>query len=105
MRLGFRENFVVFGSDKGLTYLTDTASGSSGSPVADDKWTVAALHTGSQDISAKNIKLLGKEIHEENFGIPIPAIMAKLRDRLSCNPPGNSCGPGINLAHTSRQHG
>jgi endonuclease G len=79
MRLGFRENFVVFGDDASLTYLTDTAVGSSGSPVTDDGWSVAALHAGSQNISDKNITLLGKPIGSENFGVPVPAIMAKLQ--------------------------
>jgi hypothetical protein len=48
MRLGFRDNFVVVGDDDGLSYLTDTQFGSSGSPVCDDHWFVAALHSGSR---------------------------------------------------------
>ena len=46
MRLGFRNNFVVAGTDAKLSYLTDTAGGSSGSPICDDAWFVAALHRG-----------------------------------------------------------
>jgi hypothetical protein len=33
MRLGFRNNYVLLGDDRWLSYLTDTAVGSSGSPV------------------------------------------------------------------------
>jgi endonuclease G len=46
MRLGLRDNFVVVGSNERLSYLTDTAGGSSGSPICDDAWHVAGLHRG-----------------------------------------------------------
>ena len=78
MKLGFRSNFVILGNDQILTYLTDTAKGSSGSPVCDDDWKVAALHFGSKTISGNNIKIGEKLIRRENTGTPMPTIMANL---------------------------
>ena len=82
MRLGFRDNFVTVGDNSVLAYLTDTFSGSSGSPVFDDGWSVAALHAGSQSVSDKNIVIRGKKIKRENFGTPMPAILAKLLENM-----------------------
>lgn len=79
MRVGFRDNFVTIGDKSLLAYLTDTSSGSSGSPVCDDGWTVAALHAGSQSVSDKNIVIRGKKVKKENFGTPMSAILAKLQ--------------------------
>lgn len=78
MRLGFRNNYVVSGDDQWLTYLTDTAVGSSGSPVCDDTWMVAALHSGSRAIGS-SINILGQEYRRENYGIPITTIMSDLQ--------------------------
>lgn len=78
MRLGFRDNFVVIGNAESLSYLTDTNSGSSGSPVCDDAWHVAALHSGSRGIGDMNITIRGRKIRRENFGTPIPRLMEKL---------------------------
>jgi V8-like Glu-specific endopeptidase len=80
MRLGFRNNYVIFGSEDSLSYLTDTAVGSSGSPVCDDAWTVAALHSGSRRISDVQINILGHQFTRENFGIPITAVLAHLAE-------------------------
>ncbi len=80
MRLGFRSNFVVVGNGDELAYLTDTAKGSSGSPVLDDSWSVAALHYGSQPISDVEIDLLGTRIRRENVGRPMPKIMTFLEE-------------------------
>lgn len=79
MRLGFRNNYVVLGTSEGLSYLTDTAVGSSGSPVCDDSWSVAALHSGSRGISNRNIDILGHKYTRENYGIPVSAILAHLQ--------------------------
>lgn len=78
MRLGFRDNFVVFGDAARLSYLTDTDFGSSGSPVCDDRWSVAALHSGSRSISADDITIRGRKVRRENHGIPIPRILEHL---------------------------
>jgi len=78
MRLGFRENFVVVGNDEVLSYLTDTNPGSSGSPVCDDGWFVAALHAGSRNISAQNIVIRGQQVRRENHGVPMRRILDHL---------------------------
>lgn len=43
-QLAIRENQVVDELERHLHYLTDTAPGSSGSPVFNDQWEVVALH-------------------------------------------------------------
>jgi endonuclease G, mitochondrial len=78
MRLAFRNNFVVVGSNEKLSYLTDTAGGSSGSPICDDAWHVAGLHRGWATIEGTPVKVWGKEIHQENYGTPIGLILAQL---------------------------
>lgn len=83
MRLGFRDNFVTLGDENLLRYLTDTSAGSSGSPVCDDAWNVAALHAGSQSVSDENIVLRGRKIKRENFGTPVPTLMAKLQSEYA----------------------
>lgn len=81
MRLGFRNNFVVLGDNDVLAYLTDTHRGSSGAPVFDDSWMVAALHVGSQKLSVPEFDLLGVPIRRENFGVPLRAILTRLADQ------------------------
>ena len=78
MRLGFRNNFVVSGSAERLSYLTDTAGGSSGSPICDDLWFVAGLHRGFQTITGEPVLVWGVPIHQENYGTPVGAILAHL---------------------------
>jgi endonuclease G, mitochondrial len=79
MRLGFRNNFVVTASDQRLSYLTDTDGGSSGSPVFDDAWSVAALHRGWSNISGPPVEVWGKQIARENYGTPVARILEHLR--------------------------
>ena len=76
MRLGFRNNFVVTGVPERLSYLTDTAGGSSGSPIFDDAWEVAGLHRGWATIKGPPVQVWGKEIRQENYGTPIGALLA-----------------------------
>jgi hypothetical protein len=78
MRLGFRNNFVVSGTESRLSYLTDTAGGSSGSPICDDAWFVAALHRGFTTITGEPPKVWGKAIRQENYGTPIGRILEHL---------------------------
>jgi len=77
MRLGFRNNFVVTGSDVRLSYLTDTAGGASGSPICDDAWLVAGLHRGYDTIPG-GVMVWGKTIIQENYGTPIGQILKHL---------------------------
>ncbi|WP_436497351.1 trypsin-like peptidase domain-containing protein [Actinokineospora sp. HUAS TT18] len=79
MRLGFRNNFVVSGTADRLSYLTDTAGGSSGSPICDDAWFVAALHRGFKTIPpGSSVSVWGRTINQENYGTPIGKIMEHL---------------------------
>jgi endonuclease G len=78
MRLGFRNNFVVTGDEQRLSYLTDTAGGSSGSPICDDLWFVAALHSGFATISGEPLRVWGRVIRQENYGTPIGRILEHL---------------------------
>lgn len=78
MRLGFRNNFVVTGSTERLSYLTDTAGGSSGSPICDDLWFVAGLHRGWATIKGEPVSVWGKEIKQENYATPIGLILADI---------------------------
>jgi hypothetical protein len=80
MRLGFRNNFVVAGTEAKLSYLTDTAGGSSGSPICDDAWFVAALHRGWLTISDGPVMVWGRPISQENYGTPIGMILQHLAD-------------------------
>ncbi|HEX6255804.1 MAG TPA: trypsin-like peptidase domain-containing protein [Euzebyales bacterium] len=82
MRLGFRDNFVVLGDNDWLAYLTDTQFGSSGSPVCDDGWFVAALHSGSRSISSTGLEIRGQRVRRENYGIPISRILTHLEENL-----------------------
>jgi endonuclease G len=99
MRLGFRNNFVVTGTEDKLSYLTDTAGGSSGSPICDDAWFVAALHRGWLTIPGGPVTVWGKSINQENYGTPIGQIL----QHLATNHPdlraeiaaGQSALPGV----------
>ncbi|MGH3859077.1 trypsin-like peptidase domain-containing protein [Actinokineospora sp.] len=83
MRLGFRNNFVVTGTADRLSYLTDTAGGSSGSPICDDAWFAAALHRGFQTITGGSVSVWGRTINQENYGTPI----GKILEHLAANHP------------------
>jgi V8-like Glu-specific endopeptidase len=78
MKLAFRDNFVITGEAERLSYLTDTAGGSSGSPIFDDAWHVAGLHRGWRNIEGNPVKVWGKDIRQENYGTPIGLILAHL---------------------------
>jgi hypothetical protein len=80
MRLGFRNNFVVTGTAERLSYLTDTDGGSSGSPLCDDAWFAAGLHRGFTAIEGGPVQVWGREISQENYGTPVPRIMAHLAE-------------------------
>lgn len=80
MRVGFRDNFVIEGSDQVLSYLTDTRGGSSGSPVLDHGWGVVALHRGSRRLPEQGRPdLRGFLVKDENYGVPMKRIMDWLK--------------------------
>lgn len=58
-------------------YLTDTLSGSSGSPVLDDKWQVVGLHRASHTLPEK-VYMKGETIKYNNVGVHIHAILDHL---------------------------
>jgi V8-like Glu-specific endopeptidase len=58
LRFAIRNNFYVGKGERPhqLRYLTDTKTGSSGSPVLDDHWEVVAMHRGSKEVNPKSYK-------------------------------------------------
>jgi V8-like Glu-specific endopeptidase len=88
-----RENQLLQIGDRTLLYATDTAPGSSGSPVFNDSWQVVALHhAGVPDVDANGITLgpdgkpapanaSDSQVHWlGNEGIRISQIVAALRN-------------------------
>ena len=75
MQLAIRNNYVMSGDSQQLTYLSDTEAGSSGAPVMDDSWRVAALHVGGRENQALEFELLGRPIKHENIGVAIGAVL------------------------------
>ena len=75
MQLAIRNNYIMSGDEQHLTYLSDTEAGSSGSPVMDDNWRVAALHVGGRKNEALEFELLGRPIEHENIGVAIEAVL------------------------------
>jgi hypothetical protein len=78
-KYAIRNNLVTAAGPTELRYFTDTLSGSSGSPVLDDKWQVLALHRGSASVS--NVQFQGRDVAFVNIGTPIEAILSDLRMR------------------------
>lgn len=94
-QLGLRENQLVDVLEEFLHYETDTAPGSSGSPVYNDRWEVVALHhSGVWDTNAADQPLAidGKVWREDmgehrikwvaNEGVRISRIVANLRRQV-----------------------
>ncbi|MEO8575773.1 MAG: phospholipase D-like domain-containing protein, partial [Gemmatimonadales bacterium] len=69
-QLSFRENQLVDVLDNYLHYKTDTAPGSSGAPVYNDRWEVVGLHhSGVWDTDKSgNILAIDGSIWHENMG-------------------------------------
>lgn len=69
MQLSIRENLFVKITPTSIWYETDTAPGSSGSPVFNDQWQVVALHhmgVGKKNDAGEYIDKNGKEIPKIN---------------------------------------
>ena len=92
MRLGFRNNFVVAGSEERLSYLTDTAGGASGSPLCDDAWFVAGLHRGFATITGAPVQVWDTAVRQENTARRSPASWR------TCRSTTRTCTPRWSLA-------
>jgi endonuclease G, mitochondrial len=76
-KIAIRNDLVTASSGTELRYFTDTKQGSSGSPVLDDQWRVAALHRGST--VAENVQFQGRTVAWVNLGTQITAILEHLK--------------------------
>lgn len=74
-RVGLRNNLVNDTTDTDVRYFTDTRTGSSGSPVMTDAWSVCALHRGSRRV---NVQFQGKPSAYVNVGTQVRAILDDL---------------------------
>ena len=78
MQLSIRENLFVKITPISVWYRTDTAPGSSGSPVFNDQWQVVALHhmgIGKKNEAGQYIDKTGKAIEEINGEIDTSKIV------------------------------
>lgn len=73
LQVALRNNAILYVQPNRLYYVTDTAGGSSGSPIFDDDWRVIGLHrAGMEDAS-------GFRIREVNEGVPMTEIAPKIQ--------------------------
>jgi V8-like Glu-specific endopeptidase len=79
-RLGYVRNQITSFDNRVVHYLTDTQTGSSGSPVLDDKGRLLALHHAGGRLQ----EIAGRAPLRKNEGIRIPRIMDGLL-RLGMN--------------------
>lgn len=76
-RIAIRNNLLTDSSGDDLRYFTDTRSGSSGSPVFDDRWQMIGLHRGATAVDG--VSFQGKKTAWVNVGTRLSAIVARLR--------------------------
>jgi V8-like Glu-specific endopeptidase len=76
-KIAIRNNLVTASTATELRYFTDTDSGSSGSPVFDDRWRVVALHRGATPVA--NVQYQGRDTAWVNFGSQIVAVLQKIQ--------------------------
>jgi len=99
-QLAIRENRVVDELDRHLHYLTDTAPGSSGSPVFNDQWEVVALHRSGvpeTDASGGIVAIDGRPWEPymgehrikwvANEGVRVSQLVAHIRSRATPGSP------------------
>jgi endonuclease G len=77
--VAFRNNKIYRATDTDILYFTDTQRGSSGSPVLDDDWQVAALH--KKWTFVPDVTFQGKTAGWVNVGTQIAAILADLASK------------------------
>ncbi|MFG2869454.1 trypsin-like peptidase domain-containing protein [Streptomyces sp. NPDC048338] len=76
-RVALRNNLVYQADEHDIRYFTDTRSGSSGSPVFTDDWTVVALHRGTRRVD--EVDYQGRATAFVNVGTQMSAILAHLQ--------------------------
>lgn len=77
-QIAIRNNLVVSQKGHDLAYFTDTADGSSGSPVCDDEWRVVALHKAATQ-KFGTVEYHGNATVWVNIGTPIKLIIDDLK--------------------------
>lgn len=75
-QIAFYHNMVAYADDRRVQYLTDTLSGSSGSPVFDNRWRLIAVHHSGGDIPDPGTKTRVFR----NEGIHVNCILAASND-------------------------
>ncbi|MFF8275713.1 trypsin-like peptidase domain-containing protein [Streptomyces lateritius] len=80
-RVALRNNLVFEADERDVRYFTDTRSGSSGSPVFTDDWTVVALHRGTRRV--EEVDYQGRNTAFVNVGTQMSRILAHLREARS----------------------
>ncbi|MET9375568.1 trypsin-like peptidase domain-containing protein [Streptomyces sp. NPDC002992] len=77
-RVALRNNLVFEADERDVRYFTDTRSGSSGSPVFTDDWTVVAIHRGTRRM--EEVHYQGRKTAFVNVGTQMSRILAHLRE-------------------------
>ncbi|GAA2148926.1 trypsin-like peptidase domain-containing protein [Kitasatospora kazusensis] len=77
-QVALRNNLVYEADGRDVRYFTDTRTGSSGSPVCTDDWTVVALHRGARQVT--NVNFQGKGTAFINVGTQMSSIMRHLKE-------------------------
>ncbi|MFD7319756.1 trypsin-like peptidase domain-containing protein [Streptomyces sp. NPDC059875] len=77
-RVALRNNLVYQADERDVRYFTDTRSGSSGSPVFTDDWTVVALHRGTRRM--EEVHFQGRTTAFVNVGTQMSRILAHLEE-------------------------
>lgn len=102
-QVALRENKILdVGNPNSITYTSDTAQGSSGSPVLNDQWQLIALHSAGVPLKDANDNYLDKNneiipkingkvdgsrvVWISNTGIRISSIMNDLNSKQTDNP-------------------
>jgi len=80
-KFAIRNNLLTAATQDEVRYFTDTAGGSSGSPVLNDLWQAVALHRGAR--RANNVKFNGKDVAYVNVGSQLTAIKRDLLQRYA----------------------
>ena len=79
-RVSMYSNSVVFVGGNKVQYLTDTEPGSSGSPVFDKQWNVAALHHSGGWLTEPGAPDKSRQFYR-NEGVLIDVVMAGVAAR------------------------